>query len=279
MDFELTHSGIYLPRGKQETPFEQVVAAYRVAHTYCPQCGSARLTTTTMGHLPSSRGEYRDTNRATCECGWRGTVHQLISLPQRDYLFNALPGDTLVQTIHGFKAAGELVPGDSVLCLTAQPQQLRGPHVPLQPLLVRDVWHRGQWLVYAYELRRVRRRHRDSTIFWSAPRQQYLARQPLVTGGCPRKLRPGPVGHVVSTPYMQACIGHVFHRRDAFLCDYRGALYRRACNAPDPSLKSTNRVRYVSGFSIVFDVPAFVACATGALARAALSEHVVKDTD
>jgi hypothetical protein len=43
-------------------------------HRCCPQCGAESIERTCMGHL----GIADNVNRATCACGWRGKVCDLV---------------------------------------------------------------------------------------------------------------------------------------------------------------------------------------------------------
>jgi len=45
---------------------------HNIDHVACPKCGNTSLETTCVGYI----GE--DRNRATCECGWKGTVHDMV---------------------------------------------------------------------------------------------------------------------------------------------------------------------------------------------------------
>ena len=52
---------------------------YYYRHMACPTCKSIHLTTTYMGIILNldNMDSYKDTNIATCSCGWKGMVHDL----------------------------------------------------------------------------------------------------------------------------------------------------------------------------------------------------------
>ncbi len=49
---------------------------YYIDHAICPACGYAEFETTCIGYIFMPSG-FRDENRVTCQCGWRGIVHDL----------------------------------------------------------------------------------------------------------------------------------------------------------------------------------------------------------
>lgn len=53
------------------------LADYEREHSRCPQCGSGSIEATTAGYLPLPGVAYVDQNRARCDCGWQGIVHDL----------------------------------------------------------------------------------------------------------------------------------------------------------------------------------------------------------
>ncbi len=56
---------------------------YYRQHQRCPSCKSDDLEVTTLGCLVGRIPEAIDINRATCcNCGWRGTVNDLVPDPK-----------------------------------------------------------------------------------------------------------------------------------------------------------------------------------------------------
>lgn len=47
---------------------------YRKLHNVCPTCGSGDVLTTCVGYT-----EPPNMNRATCRCGWKGRVDDLVA--------------------------------------------------------------------------------------------------------------------------------------------------------------------------------------------------------
>ena len=57
---------------------QKIAREYESKHTNCPKCRSNDIATTCVG--VGLIGDYRDTNRATCQkCGWIGIVDDLVS--------------------------------------------------------------------------------------------------------------------------------------------------------------------------------------------------------
>lgn len=54
------------------------IARYRELHECCPQCNSNTIETTCVGYTMINPVEFQDGNKATCCCGWRGTVHDMV---------------------------------------------------------------------------------------------------------------------------------------------------------------------------------------------------------
>ena len=52
---------------------------YYKKHMYCPECGSDHNSQTLVGYIMDLQHpeQFEDRNRATWECGWIGTVHEL----------------------------------------------------------------------------------------------------------------------------------------------------------------------------------------------------------
>lgn len=57
---------------------------YDAKHCCCPVCGRSGLETTTIG-IAFLGPSTRDTNRAKCQCGWVGIVHDMIPLWENDH--------------------------------------------------------------------------------------------------------------------------------------------------------------------------------------------------
>lgn len=54
---------------------------YYAAHARCPQCQATRSTTQTyMGYIMviGREDQYKDENTATCKCGWKGIVDEMM---------------------------------------------------------------------------------------------------------------------------------------------------------------------------------------------------------
>lgn len=51
---------------------------YYSKHRYCPQCGGNAYMATMVGYNFESLETYKDKNRVTCPCGWKGIVHDLV---------------------------------------------------------------------------------------------------------------------------------------------------------------------------------------------------------
>lgn len=63
--------------------YDEFISQYDDQHTYCPECGGENISHTLKGiMLPDDHSKYRDTNRATCQCGWEGIVHDLTEEPK-----------------------------------------------------------------------------------------------------------------------------------------------------------------------------------------------------
>jgi hypothetical protein len=73
-------SGLFLVEEAPPDPRYDVPGSlppnYDDAHRCCPRCNNSNLLTTTMGVLGA---HYM--NRADCDCGWKGYVDDLVSLP------------------------------------------------------------------------------------------------------------------------------------------------------------------------------------------------------
>jgi hypothetical protein len=84
MKFARTKSGLLLPTPKPPTPEERQAArteAYRQygeLHKCCPQCGGKNICQTCIGYVMTDPSKYEDRNQATCQCGWRGVVHDMV---------------------------------------------------------------------------------------------------------------------------------------------------------------------------------------------------------
>lgn len=73
MEFYKTN-GLFVPR--DETSKKTYSQFYYSTHTNCPKCGGNDVSTTCLG-IPIFDETCEDTNRATCACGWAGTVHEM----------------------------------------------------------------------------------------------------------------------------------------------------------------------------------------------------------
>lgn len=50
---------------------------YYSKHKCCPTCGHDKTTQTYVGYFFTTIEKFKDENRAKCQCGWVGTVHDL----------------------------------------------------------------------------------------------------------------------------------------------------------------------------------------------------------
>lgn len=76
-------SALWLPPQipRQQTHAEHAKASeqYRASHQCCPECGSTHVCcTTAMSIVLPGQSEFANNNRADCECGWMGTVDQMV---------------------------------------------------------------------------------------------------------------------------------------------------------------------------------------------------------
>lgn len=63
---------------KQMMENRKASADYYAAHKVCPKCNGSSVSQTYVGYIQVSGIPYRDENDASCLCGWKGTVHDLI---------------------------------------------------------------------------------------------------------------------------------------------------------------------------------------------------------
>jgi|JI10StandDraft_1071094.scaffolds.fasta_scaffold793794_2 hypothetical protein len=67
------------PAQFQKKPTQaELMALYYPQHCCCPTCGGCNLETTCVGYMFKDLETAEDSNKATCECGWRGIVHDLV---------------------------------------------------------------------------------------------------------------------------------------------------------------------------------------------------------
>jgi RNA polymerase subunit RPABC4/transcription elongation factor Spt4 len=56
---------------------------YYENHSCCPQCGSKNFSSTYIGYVVvvgRVEKEFKDENRVSCTCGWRGITHDLVKI-------------------------------------------------------------------------------------------------------------------------------------------------------------------------------------------------------
>jgi ssDNA-binding Zn-finger/Zn-ribbon topoisomerase 1 len=58
---------------------EKTLDDYNKEHKYCPNCGNNKLMVTFAGYIFYNYETYVDKNSVSCECGWNGIVHDLVS--------------------------------------------------------------------------------------------------------------------------------------------------------------------------------------------------------
>jgi hypothetical protein len=57
--------------------------SYYLMHSLCPNCGKDDVERTCVGYIFYGT-EFKDENRAMCSCGWRGIVHELQPVKEKD---------------------------------------------------------------------------------------------------------------------------------------------------------------------------------------------------
>ena len=57
--------------------------AYYLMHSLCPNCGRGDVERTCLGYIFYG-AKTKDENRATCSCGWKGIVHELQPVKEKD---------------------------------------------------------------------------------------------------------------------------------------------------------------------------------------------------
>lgn len=62
-----------------ELTHQEISRLYHELHRACPICGSTSIETTCVGHIMLDLETARDSNNATCLCGWSGEVHDMVS--------------------------------------------------------------------------------------------------------------------------------------------------------------------------------------------------------
>jgi hypothetical protein len=68
-----------LAKYKSARPTQKdIMDMYYPKHCCCPSCGSDSIETTCVGYMFEDIETAKDGNRATCGCGWRGIVHDLV---------------------------------------------------------------------------------------------------------------------------------------------------------------------------------------------------------
>lgn len=68
---------------KQDAPERIHLAGwpeYRERHAVCPRCHGEDIEQTTLGFVLA----VYDTNRASCSCGWKGIVDDLVPNPNKE---------------------------------------------------------------------------------------------------------------------------------------------------------------------------------------------------
>jgi len=60
----------------------EIDAVYYPRHKRCPQCGGNLIESTCLGYIFRSIESAKDSNRAVCDCGWVGVVHDLVPEPE-----------------------------------------------------------------------------------------------------------------------------------------------------------------------------------------------------
>mgnify|MGYP001562624153 CR=1 FL=1 len=73
-------NGLWIPetqKSRQEIEDEARIL-FRKEHAACPKCGKGDIERTCMGHWSEPGKPYWDTNFASCSCGWRGRVFELV---------------------------------------------------------------------------------------------------------------------------------------------------------------------------------------------------------
>lgn len=68
------------PNFPMEMPIKKTRKDYCNQHICCPSCGSTRILRTLASYAfdRAAPDAYMDKNRANCECGWTGVVHDMV---------------------------------------------------------------------------------------------------------------------------------------------------------------------------------------------------------
>lgn len=66
---------------KEDMIFKEYKNKYYSAHSNCPTCNRRNFVSTLMAFpiYLDRLTEYKDLNYVKCNCGWGGTIHELIS--------------------------------------------------------------------------------------------------------------------------------------------------------------------------------------------------------
>jgi len=85
MEVKKTNSGLYIPYSDdqrykdQQELYREAWEFYDKKHQVCPECGKEDLYLTLMGNMGfPADPSFKDTNTATCDCGWVGTRHDML---------------------------------------------------------------------------------------------------------------------------------------------------------------------------------------------------------
>lgn len=63
---------------------KELISAYNSEHSCCPSCGNDNIERTCIGYFFYDIKTFKDENRATCSCGWKGVVHDLQPAKEKD---------------------------------------------------------------------------------------------------------------------------------------------------------------------------------------------------
>jgi hypothetical protein len=132
---------------------------YYIDHAICPSCGNDEIETTCIGSIFYMQSGFRDENKAKCQCGWRGIVHEL----QKQKGHATLPDGI---TYSGLGPGGEFYS-----------KETRGDSISL--------WTKGEEHWTADELRAIAN-HQDSINKRQAPTTR-PARAESITGDAVKK--------------------------------------------------------------------------------------------
>lgn len=81
----IKNSGLFLPKEEaKKINKKEAMDIYYSMHSLCPNCGQDGVERTCVGYWFYDIKTFKDENRAMCSCGWRGIVHELQPVKEKD---------------------------------------------------------------------------------------------------------------------------------------------------------------------------------------------------